>query len=132
MRFAYTGRVEQAITITFEDSGREPVESSIQIAELGLSGRVKRGLFALGLFWAVAFIGVFIPLIGHFVMLPGGLIAGPIAFLVRLRKKVVLAAKEMPCPKCGKPLPIEEGTAGWPAKLMCNECSARLKLTPRT
>jgi DNA-directed RNA polymerase subunit RPC12/RpoP len=82
----------------------------------------------LGL-WVAAAICIFIPL-AHFVLVPGLTVAGLVFGFWRFRGVVTLDPTPFPCPKCGKPVPIEEDTAGWPAKAMCPECSSRLVMTP--
>lgn len=122
--------MEQPVTIVLQDSARPPTTGAVKVSPLSAGARVGRTVKTLLILWAVA-LGC-IPLPGlHFVLVPGFFIAGIVFAVLRSRASVVLDEKELACPKCGKPVPVEPGTTGWPAKLLCNECSSRLVLTPR-
>ncbi len=54
---------------------------------------------ALGLFWGLAIITVFIPL-AHFFLVPGFLIAGPVVAYSRYRAKDVMESASGQCPTC--------------------------------
>lgn len=122
--------MEQPVTIVIQDSAREPTTGALHVTPLSAGARAGRSLKTLLILWAVA-IGC-LPLAGlHFVLVPGFLVAGIVFAVLRSRATVVLDDKELTCPKCGKPVPVEKGTTGWPAKVQCNECSSRLLMTPR-
>ncbi len=121
--------MEQSVTITFEDSARAPVPGTLAVAALSVSARVVGALKLLALLWLCALAAVFIPIL-HFVLVPGLLLAGPVFALRRFGRTVQVTARELACPKCKRPVPIEEGATGWPVRLLCPECSARLALRP--
>jgi DNA-directed RNA polymerase subunit RPC12/RpoP len=122
--------METPVTITVQDSEREPTAGVVRVSRLSVGARVARSLKVLAILWAVA-VGC-LPLPGlHFVLVPGFFVAGIVFAVERTRASVVVDDTELPCPKCGKRVPVEPGTTGWPVRVQCNECSARLMLTPR-
>ena len=122
--------MEQPVTIVIQDSARQPTRGAVKVSPLSAGARVGRSIKTLLILWAVA-LGC-IPLPGlHFVLVPGFFISGIVFAVLRSRASVVLDEKALTCPKCGKPVPVEAGTTGWPAKVLCNECSSRLVMTPR-
>jgi len=122
--------VEQAVTVTIEDSARAPTTMTVTVAPLSLGARLVRGLKYLGALWLAALGSVPLPGL-HFLLVPGFFVAGVVFFVLRVKGRVRLAEGAFPCPKCAKPVPIEPDTAGWPARCACPDCCARLTLTPR-
>jgi hypothetical protein len=122
--------MDQPVTVTIEDSARTPTTMTVRVTPRSLPSRLGRGLKALGMLWLAALGSVLLPGL-HFVLVPGFFIAGLVFLVLRSRGSVKLEVGEFPCPKCGKPVPIDADTSGWPAKIACPDCCARLKLTPR-
>lgn len=122
--------MEQPVTIVLQDSERQPTTGTLKVTHLSAGARAWRALKTLLILWVVA-LGC-IPLPGlHFVLVPGFFISGIVFAVLRGRASVTLDEQVLTCPKCDKPVPVEKGTTGWPAKVMCNECSSRMVMSPR-
>jgi len=120
----------QPVAISIQDSARAPVDAELQVTPLSQGARVLRALKALGVVWGVAVVAIFIPLV-HCVLVPALVVFGLVLAVVRFQNRVLLEATTLACPKCATPVPVEAGTGGWPAKVLCPECSSRLVLAPR-
>lgn len=121
--------VVQPVTITLQDSARAPTAAAVRVTPLSMGQRVFRAGKVLLVLWGLALACV--PLVGlHFVLTPGFFVAGLVMAALKVRAVARLDERAVPCPKCSTPVPVEAGTMGWPAKLLCPECSARLVLTP--
>lgn len=121
--------METPIDIVLQDSARHPTTGVLHYTPLGFDGRLGRALKALGILWLVA-LGC-VPLPGlHFVLTPGFFVAGIVAAILRFQAKVVVDDTSIKCPKCDRDIAIEKGTTGWPARVLCNECSSRLVMSP--
>jgi hypothetical protein len=81
--FGFTPRPATAVVI--EQSGGE---------------RIARALAALGLFWAAALGGLFIP-VAHFILVPAFLTAGIVMAVRRSREERRLVEVRGHCPRCG-------------------------------
>lgn len=73
--------------------------------------RWLRALSILGIMWGVALVTVFIP-IAHFVLVPGFLVAGPVAAVLRYRAHENTEEATGECPTCGHPMvvPLDPAT----------------------
>ncbi|MEW5741982.1 MAG: hypothetical protein AB1938_23910 [Myxococcota bacterium] len=121
--------MEQPVTVTIEDSQRTPTSLTVQVTPLSVRARLGRGLKALGVLWLASVASIVLPGL-HFVLVPGFFLAGLVFFVLRVKGTVRLEVASFACPKCSSPVPIEEGTSGWPASCACPDCCARLVLTP--
>ena len=63
--------------------------------------------------------------VAHFVLVPGFLVAGPIAAVSRYRKKSGVLGGEATCPACGARLVIEAREDAWPFLVHCGTCQAK-------
>ena len=62
--------------------------------------RLTRALTALGMFWGMALVGLFIP-VAHFILVPTFLAAGIAMAVVRGREDHRLLGVHGQCPRCG-------------------------------
>jgi hypothetical protein len=82
--------------------------------------------------WGLALLSVFIPL-GHFILVPAFLIAGPVLFAMRLTEGVSLLGARGPCPVCGVDQSFtEKGRLLTPHPVRCSACSRQLALSLTT
>ncbi len=91
-----------------------------------LPARVGRAAVALVALWAMAGLGLLIPL-AHFFLVPGFLFAGVVVFIVRFRNDRSLDGLEGPCPRCKGPGRF--GTVGRfreGARVHCEGCGSQL------
>lgn len=75
---------------------------AVTVTVLQQSGqrRAGRALAALGMFWGLAVVAVFLPVV-HFVLVPSLLAAGVIVAALRLREHRRVLGVEGACPRCG-------------------------------
>lgn len=89
---------ELAASLTAFGYPSQPVTAVI--AEQSPGQRFARALAGLGLFWALALGGLFIP-VAHFVLMPAFLTAGIIVAVKRAREDRRLLRVCGTCPRCG-------------------------------
>jgi len=78
--------------------------------------------------WGLAVLSVFIPL-GHFFLVPGFLIAGPVLFFRGLAESVTLKGAHGVCPMCGKEQEFaERGRLLARHPVRCSACGRELAL----
>ena len=82
-----------------------------------------------GLMWALALASVLIP-VAHFVLVPGFLLAGPVAAVLARRRSEVLLGGMVDCPKCHQSYDVGGGALQWPAQGQCPACRCVVRLTP--
>ena len=88
--------------------------------------RLVRASKGLGLAWAGAVVGFFIP-VAHFLLVPGFFIGGVVLFRSRLGSREIADSMTGSCPDCG--LKQDFGSAGrWepPHTVTCNGCHRSL------
>lgn len=91
-------RVEVPISLTA--FGFAPRPATAVVLEQSTGERVGRVLTGLGMFWALALGGLFIP-VAHFVLVPVFLAAGIVMAVKRSREDRRLAEVRGACPRCG-------------------------------
>ncbi len=89
--------------------------------------RLGRAALAWAAFWGVALVSVVIPVL-HFLLVPGFLIAGPIAAFRRWRQQSGILGGEGKCPKCGVRMFIEAHPDEWPLFDICGACRASVRI----
>jgi hypothetical protein len=91
--------------------------------------RWQRALKALGKWWGIALLSVFIP-VAHFVLVPSFFLFGLLQFSQRLGAVEVPADAHGKCPDCGAEQPLELATQ-WrvPQLVTCRQCHRGLRLT---
>jgi hypothetical protein len=91
-------QIQVAISLTA--FGFEPRPATAVVIEQSTGERVARAFVGLGMFWALALGGLFIP-VAHFILVPTFLTAGIIMAVMRSREERRLAEVRGPCPRCG-------------------------------
>ncbi|HEY6110791.1 MAG TPA: hypothetical protein VIV56_17950, partial [Gemmatimonadales bacterium] len=83
-----------------------PGDGSATIITYERSARWRRALKALGKWWGIALLSVFIP-VAHFVLVPSFVLFGLYQFSQRLGAVEVPANARGKCPDCGAEQPLE-------------------------
>ncbi|MBL9039789.1 MAG: hypothetical protein JNG84_14830 [Archangium sp.] len=116
------------VAFAIPDSARPPTVTPLTVVVLSTAERARRALARLGLTWAVGLACLIVPLL-HFVLVPLGLLAGPVvAFLVW--RRTVRVSGQGTCARCGGSVDVPDGTFGWPVVVTCLACKTVLHLTP--
>jgi hypothetical protein len=90
--------------------------------------RVRRAILGGLTCWGLAVLSVFVPL-GHFILVPSLLIAGPVIFFMRLAEGVSLEAAHGQCPMCGCEQDFSErGRLFARHPVRCSTCGRELDL----
>lgn len=85
--------------------------------------RLGRAIKFGSLTWLAAAACIFVPVL-HFVLVPTGLILGPIVFLKFLNQKDQILSGTGTCPKCQSLLSIDSQNLDWPIQQSCVSCNA--------
>jgi len=80
-----------------------------------------------GICWGLALLSVLVPVL-HFVLVPGFLLAGPIAAWLAWRRTESLLGGEVDCPKCGQTYDVGTGGVQWPLQAQCDGCRTTVRL----
>lgn len=91
-------QVQVAVLLTA--FGFAPRPGTAVVVEQSTGERVGRAFAGLGMFWALALGGLFIP-VAHFILVPVFLTAGIIMAVKRSREDRRLTEVHGPCPRCG-------------------------------
>jgi hypothetical protein len=91
-------QIQVAISLTA--FGFDPRPATAVVIEQSTGERVARAFAGLGMFWALALGGLFIP-VALFILVPTFLTAGIIMAVKRSREERRLAEVRGPCPRCG-------------------------------
>lgn len=113
---------------TLEYYGHEPAAGEARIVRHANSARWMRAVLGGLACWGLALVSVLIPL-GHFILVPAFLFAGPVVFLMRLSEDVVLQGAHGCCPVCGVEQEFtERGRLKPRHPVRCASCSRALEL----
>jgi hypothetical protein len=106
-----------------------PGHGSATVITYDRPARWHRALKALGKWWGIALLSVFIP-VAHFVLVPSFFLFGLYQFSQRLGAVEVPADAHGKCPDCGAEQPLELATE-WrvPQLVTCRQCHRGLRLT---
>jgi hypothetical protein len=88
------------VAVSLTAFGFSPRPATALVIEQSTGERVGRAFAGLGLFWALALGGLFIP-VAHFILVPVFLTAGIVMAIKRSREDRRLAEVHGPCPRCG-------------------------------
>src|SRR5574341_1886703 len=98
------------------------------IIEQTLAQRFARTLAGLGMFWGLALVGLFIPVV-HFVLVPTFVAAGMIMAVKRAREDRRLVKLHGACPRCGADQEFKPGGRfASERSLDCPKCHGNLTL----
>ncbi|MBT4761303.1 MAG: hypothetical protein HOO06_06365 [Bdellovibrionaceae bacterium] len=103
-------------------------QGEIFIQQWNKSERLAQAVKWGSIYWALAVICVFIPIL-HFVLVPAFVLAGPIAFYINLKREKLVLGGFGTCPKCGENLPIEKSKVEWPLADLCTHCHNTVKIS---
>ncbi len=95
----------QSRTIKLSNADGDTTTGTLNFIVYSKQQRMARGLAALGICWGLAAVTLFIP-IAHFVLVPGFLIAGPVAGFMRYRLAETLEEVTGECPTCHEQVTI--------------------------
>ena len=113
-------QVQVAVSLTA--FGFSPRPGTAVVIEQTTGERVARVLTGLGMFWALALGGLFIP-VAHFVLVPVFLTAGIIMAVKRSQEDRRLAEVRGPCPRCSAQQTFKAGGRFAPGRsLDCPAC----------
>lgn len=118
---------EVAGHLAYHDKPPSPATATIVVFD-----RPRRLLRAFGgglTCWGLAILSVFVPL-GHFILVPGFLLAGPVVFLIRVAEDVGLREVRGTCPACGTTQRFKDGgRLQQHHPLRCASCGRTITLT---
>jgi hypothetical protein len=97
--------------------------------DLGKHERLARAGKMFGIFFGVALLTVFIPIL-HFILPPLFLIAGIVFFWTTYMETGEVLEGEYICPNCKHKMVIPPGAEDWPKEERCGGCSFLLKTQP--
>jgi hypothetical protein len=113
-------QVQVAVSLTA--FGFAPRPATAVVVEQSTGERVGRVFTGLGMFWALALGGLFIP-VAHFVLVPVFLTAGIVMAVKRSQEDRRLAEVRGPCPRCGAQQTFKAGGRFAPGRsLDCPAC----------
>ena len=101
--------------------------ANVSIQTLSNRDRWKATLKLLGILWGLALASLFVPL-AHWVLVPGFLLAGPIAAFFTFRTERHLLAGTLSCPLCEEAIGYKRQSAHWPVGMTCPKCRNLLEL----
>ncbi|HET7296117.1 MAG TPA: hypothetical protein VFI66_03195 [Gemmatimonadales bacterium] len=107
----------------------EPTPGQVTIHVFDRAARLKRALAALGKWWGIAVLSVFIP-VAHFILVPSFLGYGGWQFFQRLGTAELATDARGTCPDCGAEQTLDLAPR-WraPQPVTCRQCHRGLRLT---
>jgi hypothetical protein len=108
---------------------KAPTSATARIVSYGKNQRITRATTAGLACWGLAALSVLVPL-GHFILVPAFLLAGPVVFLLRLGEGISLRSTHGICPACAVEQEFTEHGPMLPRHpVRCSECGRQLVLT---
>ncbi len=100
----------QSRPIRISNSNGQQTTGTLNLSVYTPQERMGRAAKVLGICWGLAVVTLFIP-IAHFALVPGFLIAGPVAGYLRYRSSEVMESAAGECPTCHEQVtvPLEAG-----------------------
>ncbi len=96
------------VPISLTAFGCRPQAATAHVIEQSTGERVGRAFTGLAMFWALALLGLFIP-VAHFILVPTFLTAGIVMAVKRSREERRLTLVRGACPRCGKAQAFKAG-----------------------
>ena len=119
----------QPLVVSLTGFGCAPTEARLVVRRLTPRQRLARAGMVLGAGLVAALIALPSPIV-HFVAVPGALLGGLVAGLLRLRHREIIESAEGSCPCCGAEQRL--GLAGrvfrLPRAIHCRSCQRALEL----
>jgi hypothetical protein len=121
---------EERVPATLTAFGAPPVAAVATVVSQTRAERITRALAALGAFWALALVALFIP-VAHFILVPTLVIVGIVAAVRRGREARRLVNVRGTCPRCGVERRFDVGGRfGVERAFDCPWCHNILRLRP--
>jgi hypothetical protein len=122
---------EHAQAVVLEGFSPHPGSGRVIVVEFDRGARWRRALRALGQWWGVALLCVFIP-VAHFALVPGFFLFAIYQFFQRLGTAAIGKGAQGTCPDCGVEQEFElAGRWRVPQLVSCRACRRGLRLTTR-
>lgn len=102
-------------------------EGWVERRDLSNHERLARAGKIFGIFFGVALLTVFIPIL-HFILPPLFLIVGSVLAFGEYTGKGEMLNGEITCPNCKKVMTLPKETEEWPRTQRCEGCSFTLKI----
>ncbi len=123
-----TQEIDQPIELRSGDAGQP---GHLKVLAFDNRERMNRALKLGGIFWGLAAVSVMIP-IAHWVLVPGLLLAGPLAAWFKYRQQYETVSAQGVCPLCDTPVVIPmEAADRLPKWVYCPKCNGSLHLLER-
>jgi hypothetical protein len=110
--------------------GKDYTTGEVTIERWDGRARLLRAAKRWAVLWAFAAVSILVP-VAHFVLVPGLIIAGPIAAFMRWRQHSGVLGGEGTCPACRKPMTIDAHADEWPLFEICEACRAAVRVEKR-
>lgn len=108
--------------------GKPPAAGTVRYVRFGRAQRIGRAVRAFLTCWGLAVVSVFVPL-GHFFLVPGFFIAGPVLGLMRWNEEASARGARGACPACGMEQEFDaRGRLGPHHAIRCDGCHRQLDL----
>ena len=122
----------EEVPVTLTAFGATPRDATATVVNQAPRCRLARALTALGTFWGIALVVLFIP-VAHFILVPTFVTAGIVMAILRAREDRRLLRVHGACPRCG----IEQafaagGRLSREVRLDCPHCHNGLRCTLRS
>jgi len=114
------------VSCTLRGYGSSVTSAEARIEVYSRGQRWQRAVKGLGLWWAAALGGVFIP-VAHFFLVPGCTLTGVYVAISRLRRGEMVVALDGTCPDCGFSQSFDvSGARTIPHHVTCSNCHRSL------
>jgi hypothetical protein len=106
-----------------------PTRGRLTVRMFDQPARLQRALLALGKWWGIALLSVFIP-VAHFLLVPSFFLYGIWQLVQQLGTAELALPARGTCPDCGVEQPLDLG-ARWrvPQQVTCRSCGRGLTLS---
>ena len=116
-------------TLRTNDLKRELLVADILVCQKKY--KINLGLKKLALFWGLAIVSIFIPVL-HFVLVPAFLITGVVSFFNQFKHTHLINKGEYVCPSCKRDFQIKNIYFSDGHRLNCELCQTQLVIEETT